>query len=181
MLSAAAHLDIPGGVLATILHTTDGAVARMRVGTEVLGEGDARTSRGELFLHLFRSLDGAMDHVDEASRTWLNGPLPGVGGATDLGPPDRRRHGAGADLSPGQTATGEIGGVIPAGTPRGQDDPTEESDHRSADSALRMCLSYFTSASASIRSREAPSPSSLSLTKSSRTNFSTRLDPAVTT
>lgn len=44
----------------------------MQAGAEVLAIGSAETVRGELFLQLFYSLDSAMDHVDDASRAWLN-------------------------------------------------------------------------------------------------------------
>ena len=72
VLAAASRLGVSGGLLAKVLRTTDVSVARMQAGAEVLAAGGKSTVRGELFVQLFHNLDAAMDHVDEASRAWLN-------------------------------------------------------------------------------------------------------------
>ena len=72
MLAAAGRLGVSGGLLAKILRTTDQSVARMQAGAEVLPAGSKSSVRGELFVQLFHNLDAAMDHVDEASKLWLN-------------------------------------------------------------------------------------------------------------
>ncbi len=72
MLAAAGRLGVSGGLLAKILRTSDVSVARMQAGAEVLPTGSKSSVRGELFIQLFHNLDAAMDHLDEASRAWLN-------------------------------------------------------------------------------------------------------------
>lgn len=72
VLGAASRLGVSGGLLAKILRTTDVSVARMQAGAEVLPTGSKSSVRGELFVQLFHNLDATMDHVDEASRAWLN-------------------------------------------------------------------------------------------------------------
>ena len=71
-LSAAGRLGISGALLAKILRIPDTSVARMQAGVEVLPPGSKASVRGELLVQLFHNLDAAMDHLEEASRAWLN-------------------------------------------------------------------------------------------------------------
>ena len=72
MLSAAGRLGISGALLAKVLRIPDTSVARMQAGVEVLPPGSKASVRGELLVQLFHNLDAAMDHLEEASRAWLN-------------------------------------------------------------------------------------------------------------
>ncbi|MEI6559256.1 MAG: antitoxin Xre/MbcA/ParS toxin-binding domain-containing protein [Rhodospirillaceae bacterium] len=70
----AGRLDLTTGLLAKILRTSEPSVARMKIGAEVLPVGSKSSVRGELFVQMFHNLDAAMNHVDDASRAWLNTP-----------------------------------------------------------------------------------------------------------
>jgi hypothetical protein len=72
VLRAAARLDIPNRVIATVLGLSEATVSRMGAGSYELARDSKPFELAILFVRLFRSLDAIVGGETEVARAWLH-------------------------------------------------------------------------------------------------------------